>query len=784
MYSITKILTTVGFAAGFAAASQAQDVQENLLQADFPFQGACINAPYPQGNVALKGLAIRVGNDAAVLFDTDLCRMAAGWTGGYITTHGVAFDGSHGNHPAIRGDQKFGTAAVPGVAGPDGAFTDTRTEPYGPMDKAVAHWNGLRINGMDVLLSYTVAGGTVVSEQPGSAWADGETAFTRTFQLNPKGHRGFFRRVPSVERAFSILVADANGDPAVEGGDIVVHADGKVTKIRGVDLPTGVSLVRQGRRVALQVASGAGAQPFKVVIWTGSEAASGKFDKLASGAPHLADFSKGGPGRWTQAVETRGTLNTSATPDGSYVTDALGTPERNPWNRRVRFGGFDFFKDGKRAAFCTHDGDIWIVSGIDDSLEHLVWKRFASGMYETLGLAIIDDVIYTSGRDQVTRYQDLNGDGEADFYENFNNDIKSSEGFHEFVFDLQRDDAGNLYFAKANPVNAGGRGFGDQRASRGNGSISSHSGCLFKLSADGSKLEILARGFRAPNGIGVRGDGQVTTSDNEGTWVPSTPINWIGQPGQFCGVINSQTPPELASKWTPPLTWIAHADWDNSGGGQIWVTSDKWGPFKGEMLHESYGKSSLFLVLKESIGQGRYQGGVLRFPFKFTSSVMRAHFNPVDGQLYVAGLSEWQSNAGRITGFDRVRYTGKPVYTLNSLKVVPGGLQLAFSQPLDAATATDTQNWSGRRWNYERAEHYGSPEFQIKNPTARGREPLEITGAKLSADGKTVTLAISDLRPVMQESIKWEIKAKDGTPIAQEIQHTIHTVPGSITPLN
>ena len=49
---------------------------------------------------------------------------------------------------------------------------------------------------------------------------------------------------------------------------------------------------------------------------------------------------------------------------------------------------------------------------------------------------------------------------------------------------------------------------------------------------------------------------------------------------------------------------------------------------------------------------------------------MRAHFNPRDGQLYVAGLSEWQSNAGRTTGLDRVRYTGKPVYSVKGLKVV------------------------------------------------------------------------------------------------------------------
>jgi hypothetical protein len=773
-FAAPPVLASILAAASSIAA--AADVEESLLQKDFPFQGACINADFPADNVALKGLAIRVGTNASVLFDTDLCRLAAGWTGGFITTHGVAFDGAHGQHPAINGSQVFGVAKLPGVAGPDGRFTDTRKEPYGPIDKSVVHWNGLYVNGMNVLLTYTVNGSVKVSEQPGTVYGAGEIAFTRTFKLESAPAGG----AAKVAAPFSIRIADVDGaSSSTDGAVVTLSANGKVTKVAGVDLPKNASLKTDGGAVILQFAKGAVSKPFRIVIWSGPEANASHFAALITDKVELADFSHGGPRRWTQEVNVKGTLATSATPDGAYATDVITTPEKNPWNRRVRFGGFDFFSDGKRAAFCTHDGDVWIVSGLDESLNHITWRRFASGMYETLGLAIVNDVIYTAGRDQVTRYTDLNNDGEADFYENFNNDILSSEGFHEFVFDLQRDDAGNFYFAKANPVNAGGRGFGDKQASRGNGSVSSHAGCLFKLSADGQKLEVLARGLRAPNGIGVRGDGQVTTSDNEGTWVPSTPINWISKPGQFCGVVNNLTPPDLAAKWTPPLAWVAHSDWDNSGGGQVWVTSDKWGPFKGEMLHESYGKSSLFLVMKESIGDGRYQGGVVRFPLRFTSSVMRAHFNPVDGQLYIAGLSEWQSNAGRITGFDRVRYTGRPVVGIKGLKVVAGGVQLSFTTPIDKASASDLQNWSGKRWNYERAEHYGSPEFRVKNPRQQGREPLEITSAKVSDDGTTVTLGVSDIRPVMQQSIKWDIKAADGTPIQQEIQHTIHVVPGS-----
>ena len=171
------------------------------------------------------------------------------------------------------------------------------------------------------------------------------------------------------------------------------------------------------------------------------------------------------------------------------------------------------------------------------------------------------------------------------------------------------------------------------------------------------------------------------------------------------------------------------------------------------------------------------QGGVVRFPLKFSSSVMRAHFNKKDGQLYIAGLREWQSNASKITGFDRVRYTGKKVYSLSGLSIDKGGVHLTFTQPLSPASVSDVQNFSGKRWNYERAEHYGSPEFSVDTGTKQGRDSLDITSAKLSPDGRTVTLQITDLKPVMQQSIRFNLTAADGTPVEQEIQHTIHAIP-------
>ena len=41
----------------------------------------------------------------------------------------------------------------------------------------------------------------------------------------------------------------------------------------------------------------------------------------------------------------------------------------------------------------------------------------------------MNNEIYVLGRDQITKLHDLNGDGEADFYENFNNDCEVTPAF-------------------------------------------------------------------------------------------------------------------------------------------------------------------------------------------------------------------------------------------------------------------------------------------------------------------------------------------------------------------
>ena len=774
---LTASLALAAFTIATPVHSFAQGVDDQ-----FPFLSACVDAPLPSDNTTMKALVIRLGSDAAICFDTELLRVSAAWTSpsdwsakqakanaevrtsfpGWserlLKLKGVAFDGSHGGHPSIAGTQVFGTHAIPGWDGADAQFKDPRPSPYGPLPESAGRYNGLYVNGSEVTLSYTVRGSKVL-ERPSLSTAAGLTGFVRTFQID------------RTKETLNVLLAETDlGKPELRDGVVsYTSSEGAVTRIGASGLPAQATLAVQGGRVLLQLPKGAGGT-FQTVTWTGPSTQAGQFSALLQEKPRKINTSAG-PAHWPQEVVTKGVLGASQTPDGAYVVDKLTPPENNPWKRRVRFGGLDFFSDGKRAALSTWDGDIWIVSGIDQGLENLKWKRFASGGYETLGLAIVKDVIYTSGRDQITRYTDLNKDGEADYYENFNNQVTSSTGFHEFQFDLQTDAKGNFYTAKAGPVRGGGRGFG---GGGGNGEITDSAGTVQKISKDGKTREIYATGFRAPNGIGVRADGQVTTGDNEGTWVPACPINWL-KPGGFYGV------EDLAHKnpmpeYNKPLCWLSHGEYDNSGGGQVWVTSDKWGPFKGEMLHMSYGKCALYLVMKQDLGN-QLQGGVTRFPLNFTSSAMRARFNKADGQLYIAGLRGWQTSAANLTGLDRVRYTGKPVYMADALSVDSKGIHIRFTQPVDAKDAADVQNYGVQVWNYRRSSDYGSPELKLSNPAQRGRDRLEITSAEVAADGKSVTLKVADLKPAMQSLVKYSVKAKDGTALKQEIQHTIHQIP-------
>ena len=207
-----------------------------------------------------------------------------------------------------------------------------------------------------------------------------------------------------------------------------------------VGAPEGVAFsLDGGKRVLMKIPALTAPAKFVIKICALPKADKAKFDAVASTKVAEVDFEsvtkKGGEPRW-KPIEVKGVP--AKADDMAYVIDTITVPLENEYGAYMRLTGVDFFKDG-RAAVCTMSGDVWVVSGIDKDLEKVTWRRFATGLFASLGLKIVNDQIYTLGRDQITRFYDLNNDGEADYYECFNNDCTVGPDYHEFAHDLHTE---------------------------------------------------------------------------------------------------------------------------------------------------------------------------------------------------------------------------------------------------------------------------------------------------------------------------------------------------------
>jgi len=719
---------------------------------------------------ALKGLVLRPSPNPGfvVLFDTEAGKLVTATDKG-LNLQNTPWAAKHGKQNEVNNKESFLFASTsgPGWATADGKFADLRTL-KGHGNYSHIAFKGHHRNGNLVVLDYSVHG-TGVMESVSLEHCQGVEALARTLNI-------------TANKAELLLQVASNP------GSWELAADGRSATAKG-DRATAIALTgAAGAKLSVEgenlIAKFPAANGTAVKILISAENAA-TFAKAVSSWPtarSLAELAKPGVGLYPERFETKGEMATGNDP---WLVDTLTLPPSqggNPYQAGLRFGAFDFFSDGDRAALSSWEGDVWIVSGLKGDLSTLTWNRFATGLFEPLGLKIVGDVIYVNGRDQLLTLHDLNNDGEADDYRVFNRDVIITNSFHEFAFDLQTDKAGNFYFAKGAPVKSGGRGFS---------AIAPHNGVIGRISKDGNKFDVVASGLRAPGGIGVGPNGELTTGENEGTWVPACKVNYLpaGHAPAFFGV--EDTRQSVTGPIQEPLCYLPMSV-DNSGGGQVWVPAGaKFGLQPGELIHLSYGQSTLYRVLKQDMGGGQMQGGVVRIPLDIKSSAQRSRFHP-DGSAFLLGFRGWQTNAATDCAFHRIRFNDKPILIPNKLEVVPGGIRLGFEVALDKELAEDPASYSIERWKYIYCKQYGSGEFSIDNPNtereknalekeSKGSEPVhdkvEVAAAHLLPDGKSVMLDIPTLKPAMQMKIAYDLETTDGKEAIGTIYNTVHQVP-------
>ncbi len=686
-------------------------------------------------NLAYKGISIRLDpgpggvsrGRAWAVYDHDTMQLEAAWTGpGFIDWNAIGFNGRHEVHAKLVGTVHVANPPGPGWANPKtGQFDDPRPKgrdghPYGPMPREWMRYRGLYHHGDRAILSYTVDDTDVLDSpgiQPASIGTE-HPVFTRTLEVGPHS------------RELRLLVAP------------------KGVKVMLMTVGGGAALVDDATRYILRLPATDRLMRTMVLITDGDPP---PLQPPGVGPEPLSPLAKGGPSRWPEPLTApliRGR------DDGPFAVDVLSHPTKTPWSSRMRFSGLDFLPGGKSLVVCDWDGDVWRVDGLDDPANVLTWRRIASGLFQPLGLKVIDGAIYLTCRDQIAILRDQNGDGEADFIEAFNTDQQVTDHFHEFAMDLQVDPAGNLYYTKG--------------ARHGATATVPQHGTLLRVSKDGLRTDILATGFRAPNGVCLNPDGTFFMTDQEGHWIPKNRINHVkvgGFYGNMWGYHDVTDPSDAAME--PPVCWITNAV-DRSPSEIVRVEGRGWGPLEGQLLSLSYGYGKVFVVPHETVG-GRMQGGVAALPIPpFPTGIMRGRFHPTDGYLYACGLFGWASNQEQPGGLYRVRPTGKPMHVPIGLHARSDGMAITFTEPIDPASVADVSRFAVKTWSLRRSANYGSPHV--------GEKALEVASSRLEGDGRTVLLTIPQIAPTMSMEIRYALRSRDGSPVVGSIHNTIHAL--------
>ena len=708
------------------------------VEADFPFFSSILDSRKVGGglaadNLAPRGIVLNLGDDCWACFDPDLLRVAAVWRGPGVSAKALAPLSYNdlgrktqvGKLPAPEpmGRVWFANGIYPGAqAGEQVSWVDPREPAPSPEEVGrgaiapeLGRFEAVRLAGSDAVLDYTVAG-VGVRERWRAAAGSGGPVIARDFSVGPA----------------TTMLRFVIGRKGAEASLALRVAPEFAAAVTLVDV-AGVAVVQvEARQQALEFAVEHRGPGGPAAATTGPRAAGAK-------------------PRWPQ--ETVTAVKRSTAP-GAYVVDTVELPQNNPWRRKVRPVDIQFLPDGT-GVLVTIDGDVWLARGLDSAEGVVRWRRFASGLHEPMTAAIRDGQIYVFDRNGIWRLRDTDGDGEADVHELFSNAFAQTADTREFPATIRLAPKGEFVIAK-----------GNQQAA----TLGKHNGTVLRISADGLRATMLGYGFRQPNiGVNIR-TGLVTSSDQQGHYIPTTPLH-IVRDGQFYGFLADFLPKEVyPAPIADPLVWIPHAV-DASAISQVWLFDAKMGPLNDGLVHIGFNQPEVFRVLPHRSG-ARDQAAVVSITRAFDFTPLNGAVNPADGQLYLAGfqVAGWGNVIDTIAGLGRVRYTGAPVTLPREVIAKAEGVLLRFDTALDPARATDPASYSLQTWGYRRTHKYGSPQYKADGTP--GQDALTASRAYLAPDGRSVFVAVPGMKPVMQLRVGWSLATAAGVAFADNAYTT------------
>jgi hypothetical protein len=188
----------------------------------------------------------------------------------------------------------------------------------------------------------------------------------------------------------------------------------------------------------------------------------------------------------------------------------------------------------------------------------------------------------------------------------------------------------------------------------------------------------------------------------------------------------------------PPAVWLPYNKAGRSGTDiTLCQAGGKFGPFDGQLLVAEFTDAKVNRVFLEKVG-GEYQGAVFPFLEGFASGIVRLSISQ-QGDLFVGMTSRgWSSLGTRAYGLQRVHWSGQVPFAIREMRAEPDGFTLAFTMPVEAATASQPACYKLSSYTYLYSSAYGSEEINTQS--------LAVLAATPSTDGLSVRLRVEGLR--------------------------------------
>lgn len=698
-----------------AGAAPPRRAPQQFYEVDAPVVRSAVLAGWDGApNRTRRGVLVRCGSGVWACFDPDLLRWSAIWRTPALDSQPITLDGmaaisypdkkaKAGREPRIVGDLLVRTHERPGGrAGGDWPVDDPRTakvasgDPVGPLPRAFGHYQGVTVHGHVPTVRYRL-GDVSVHEVVAAPKPD------------------LIRRTVAIAASEQTLRLQVSAEPA--------DVDGATATLRSAPLAT-VHVRGDGARLV-------------------SDAAGGTWLEVAAGAARTlqVDYADGfaPPGPPAKlpvaggAAFPRGTAATVASPadgehQGPMLVRELALPAGvdgaglDAVERAVRPTDLAFLADGT-ALVTTFDGDVWRVDDIERA--RAKWRRVAAGLFEPLNIEVdADDRVYVLGRDQVTELCDDDGDGVYDRYENCADGFWQTLHTRDYAMSMELEPDGSFLIAKGG-IDQSGQRFNENGA---------HRGTVLRVRRDGS-ADVLADGLRMPY-VGRRHDGAVFLSDQQGNWVPSTPVYLLQ--GERPGYGFLPTRHRGGGAIVEPMLYFPYQS-NRSGAGFVELDARAFPALADRFVHVAWDGRLFVLVTPDADDDDEAMPFGWRLPLQFAFPSLNGDNHPRTGTLYAIGLgiSGYQPMTQRFEGLAAVRQD-RELLAPTRLVIEPRRVVVTFAAPVPAATDVRCANL--RFWNIRRSRDYGSGHYRWDGRP--GEHTIAPSALSWSDDRRTLQLAI------------------------------------------